>query len=132
MTRLRFRVEKLIRDGLPAMMRGQGLAVFERRLDEAEFVASLKAKLVEEALEAQAAESEGDLVEELADLSEVMLVLARTQGLSAADIETRRLTKQSGRGGFGGRIFNAAVEIDEGLPAADYYLARPTQYPRVE
>lgn len=46
---MRFRVQKLIRDQLPTIMRAQGLAVFDRRLGDAEFVAALKDKLVEEA-----------------------------------------------------------------------------------
>ena len=36
---MRFRVQKLIRDRLPAIMRAQGLKVFDRRLNDAEFVA---------------------------------------------------------------------------------------------
>ena len=35
MTKLRFKVDKLIRDRLPAKMQAQGLTVFTRRLDEA-------------------------------------------------------------------------------------------------
>jgi predicted house-cleaning noncanonical NTP pyrophosphatase (MazG superfamily) len=127
---MRFRVEKLIRDGLPAMMRAQGLQVFERRMDDAEFVAALKAKLVEEAAEARDAVSPEELAEELADLTEVVRALAEAAGLSLADIEARRLAKRAERGGFEGRVFNAAVEAHDGSPAADYYLARPRQYPR--
>lgn len=132
MARLRFKVEKLIRDKLPAIMRGQGLAVFDHRLDDAAFDASLRTKLLEEAAEAQAAADRDELAGELADLSEVILALGALHGLSAADIEAKRLAKRDERGGFDARVFNAAVEAEEGLPAADYYLARPLQYPRVK
>ena len=128
---VRFRVEKLIRDRLPAIMRAQGLAVFDRRLDDAAFVDALKAKLLEEAAEAQAAVSGEELAGELADLSEVILALAQAHGLTADDIEARRLAKRAERGGFEDRVYNAAVEAEDGLPAADYYLARPGQYPRI-
>ncbi len=128
---MRFRVEKLIRDKLPAIMRAQGLAVFDRRLDEDAFRASLREKIVEEALEARSAVSRDDLLGELADLTEVILALAEAEGLTQGDIETIRLAKREERGGFDDRVFNAAVEAEEGLPAADYYLARPSQYPRV-
>lgn len=128
---MRFRVEKLIRDKLPAIMRAQGLAVFDRRLDDDAFRASLREKIVEEALEVQAAASRDDLLGELADLTEVILALAAAEGLTPADIETSRLAKREERGGFDHRVFNAAVEAEEGLPAADYYLSRPSQYPRV-
>lgn len=127
---MRFRVEKLIRDRLPEIMRAQGLAVFDRRLDDEAFAQALKAKLLEEAAEAGATRDAEDLAGELADLSEVMLALAQLNGLTAQDIEARRLAKRAERGGFDDRVYNAAVEAEDGLPAADYYLARPEQYPR--
>lgn len=127
---LRFKVDKLIRDKLPAMMQAQGLTVFTRRLGDAEFAARLKDKLVEEACEARAAPSRSELIDELADLREVMLTLAAVGGLCEHEIEARRLAKREERGGFDGRVHNAAVEGDEGWAGVAYYLARPRQYPR--
>ncbi|HEY9236108.1 MULTISPECIES: nucleoside triphosphate pyrophosphohydrolase [Phenylobacterium] len=127
---MRFRVQKLIRDGLPQMMRDQGLAVFERQLDHDEFVSALKNKLAEEAGEVRDAASPAELAAELADVMEVIAALAQASGLTMEEIETQRLAKRAARGGFDQRIFNAAVEAVDGLPAADYYLARPAQYPR--
>ena len=126
---MRFKVGKLIRDGLPAMMRAQGLAVFERRLDEDEFRAALREKLLEEAAEAREATAD-ELAGELADALEIARALAGAHAISWDEVEARRLAKRAERGGFDGRIFNAAVEAQDGLPAADYYLARPDQYPR--
>ncbi len=129
---MRFRVGKLIRDKLPQMMRDQGLAVFERRLGEAEFVAALKAKLVEEAAEVLDAATPAELVGELADVMEVIRALAEASGVSLDDVEAHRQAKRAERGGFDERVFNAAVEAGDDLPAAAYYLARPKQYPREE
>ena len=126
---LRFKVDKLIRDGLPEMMRRQGLSVFIRRLDEAEFVQRLKDKLVEEAGEAHSAASRDALVEELADLREVVLALLAATGISEAEVEDVRTRKRAERGGFDYRVHNAAVEGEAGADAVAYYLARPTQYP---
>jgi len=128
---LRFRVDKLIRDRLPAIMRGQGLSVFDRRLGDAEFDARLRDKLVEEALEARSATSRAELIDELADLSEVMDALAQVNGVTKDEIEVRRLAKRAERGGFDERVYNAAVEGEADLPAVAYYLARPQQYPQV-
>lgn len=128
---LRFRVEKLIRDKLPEIMRGQGLAVFDRRLDDAGYLAALKVKLVEEAAEARDAITADELAGELADLAEVTLALMAAAGLSADDVEQRRLAKHAERGGFDNRVFNAAVEGAPDLPAVGYYLDRPVQYPQV-
>lgn len=128
---LRFRVEKLIRDKLPEIMRGQGLAVFDRRLDDAAFIEALKTKLCEEAAEARDARSRDELAEELADLSEVVLALMSAAGVTAEEVEAKRLAKRAERGGFDERVYNAAVEGPPDLPAVAYYLARPLQYPEV-
>ncbi|MBA4014366.1 MAG: hypothetical protein C0481_21115 [Phenylobacterium sp.] len=126
---MRFRVQKLIRDRLPEIMRGQGLAVFDRRLDDAEFVSALGDKLVEEANEARLANPD-EIAGELADVLEVVHALAAAHGLSLQEVEVARLAKRAERGGFDARVYNAAVEATDGLPAAAYYLARPLQYPR--
>lgn len=127
---MRFRVQKLIRDRLPAIMRAQGLQVFDRRLNDGEFIAALKDKLVEEAQEVGVAANQGDLIDELADVMEVIAALADASGVTAGEIEARRQAKRAERGGFDERVFNAAVEARDGLPAAEYYLARPMHYPR--
>jgi predicted house-cleaning noncanonical NTP pyrophosphatase (MazG superfamily) len=128
---LRFRVEKLIRDKLPAIMRDAGLRVFERRLETDEFVQSLKAKLAEETAEVAEADSPDDLLGELADVLEVVLALAQANSFTPADLEARRLAKRAERGGFDARIYNAAVEAEEGCPALAYYLDQPDRYPRL-
>lgn len=125
----RFRVEKLIRDRLPAIMRAQGLAVFDRRMDDAEYEAALRTKLVEEAAEARDAAGRADLVDELADIAEVTAALAALHDITPAEVEAARLAKRAARGGFDERVWNAAVSAPPGAPALAYYLARPEQYP---
>lgn len=128
---LRFRVEKLIRDKLPQIMRASGLTVFDRQLDGNEFIRCLKLKLVEEAAEAVAADTPAEVLAELADVLEVILALTQASGFSPADLETARLTKLEQRGGFADRVYNAAVEANEACPALTYYTERPEQYPQV-
>ncbi|MBS0412108.1 MAG: nucleoside triphosphate pyrophosphohydrolase [Proteobacteria bacterium] len=129
---LRFRVGKLIRDRLVAIMRADGLNTFERALPLPDFRAALAAKLVEEAHEVAAAETRADLVEELADVAEVLLALTDAHGITAAEVEAARQAKRAAKGGFDGRVWNAAVAAPEGSPALDYYLARPQLYPLEE
>lgn len=128
---LRFRVEKLIRDKLPQIVREAGLNVFDRRLEDAEFVQSLKVKLAEETAEVAAATSADEVLGELADVMEVVLALADAHGFTPADLEAARRSKFEERGGFAARIYNAAVEADESCPAVAYYVARPEKYPRL-
>ena len=127
---LRFRFEKLIRDRLPEIMRAQGQRVIDRPLDQAAYLAELKKKLVEEAAEAAAADADS-LVEELADVLEVVVALGRACGKDAVEIEAKRLEKRAERGGFEQRTYVVSVEAEAGSPNAAYYLARPEQYPRL-
>ena len=129
--RLRFHVDKLIRDRMPEIMGAQGLTVFTRRLEDGEFIQRLKEKLVEEAVEARVSTSRAELVDELADVAEVMLALAEASGVDAAEVEARRLATRAERGGFDARLHNAAVEGEEGCAGVAYHLARPAQYPKV-
>jgi len=69
----RFKVGKLIRDKLPSIMRDQGLRIFEHSMDDEAFEAALRAKLIEEAAEAQSAQTRTDLAHELADCQRRML-----------------------------------------------------------
>lgn len=128
----RYRVEKLIRDKLPAIMRAQGLAVYDRRLPPAEFETALRAKLVEEAAEASGAIGRAELIDELADIAEVTAALRALHAITPEDVEAARLAKRDARGGFDQAVWNAAVSAPLGAPALDYYLAQPQQYPQEE
>jgi predicted house-cleaning noncanonical NTP pyrophosphatase (MazG superfamily) len=127
----RFRVEKLIRDKLPAIMRAQGLTVHDRRLEDDEYRAALVAKLAEEAAEAGGAAGDPRaLLEELADVTEVILALLAAHGFTPAQLEAVRLAKREQRGGFDERVYNAAVSAPDGAPALNYYIGRPN-YPEI-
>ncbi|MET0388144.1 MAG: nucleoside triphosphate pyrophosphohydrolase [Polyangiales bacterium] len=129
---IRFRVEKLIRDRLPELMRSWGLRVTTRQLDPAELIACLRAKLQEEAAEVQQAPSRAALLEELADVTEVVQALCEVSGITPLELEACRLAKQRERGGFAAGVYSVEVAAEVGAAAADYYLARPSTYPRIE
>jgi predicted house-cleaning noncanonical NTP pyrophosphatase (MazG superfamily) len=91
---------KLVRDRIPEIMAAKGLAFETRVLDGQEFKQALLLKLIEEAGEAQAAETQDDLVGELADLAEVVLAISTAHGITAAEIEQARRDKLEKRGAF--------------------------------
>jgi predicted house-cleaning noncanonical NTP pyrophosphatase (MazG superfamily) len=128
----RFKVDKLIRDKLPQIMRASGIQVFERVMEKDEYLKRLKDKLLEEAKEVIASGSEKEMREELADLLEVILALAKAYGVELADIQQAAEQKREDKGGFDNRIYNAFVEIEPGNPSLGYYRARPDQYPEVK
>ena len=127
----RFKVEKLIRDRLPEIMRAQGITAFPRILTDGEYVAQLKLKIVEEAQEASAARDADELLWELADVMEVVRALAAATGLSLENIERARLEKRERRGGFDARVYNTAVDIPADCPQLSYYTDRPDAYPEI-
>lgn len=127
-----FKVDKLIRDKLPQIMRASGIQVFERAMEKDEYLKRLKDKLLEEAKEVIASGSEKEMREELADLLEVMLSLAKAYGMEFADIQQAAEQKRADKGGFDNRIYNAFAPIEAGNPSLGYYRARPDQYPEVK
>lgn len=91
--------EKLIRDFIPAIAADSGQHLTVRAASAHEMPALLRRKLLEEA--AEAVEADGKhLVEELADVLEVVRVLAAVQGFDVAEVERARVAKASERGGF--------------------------------
>ena len=78
---------------------GRGAEV--RHLVGDDLVAALAKKLVEEAHEAaEAIGKRGDLVEELADVREVMSALMATQGITDQDVAVAAAAKALNRGAF--------------------------------
>ncbi|GLW59529.1 nucleoside triphosphate pyrophosphohydrolase [Kitasatospora phosalacinea] len=94
---------KLVRDRIPEIIREAGREPEVYVADDAEYVARLGAKLHEEADEVQAA-SRDEVLEELADLLEVVRALAVVHGADFSRVEEIRRKKAEERGGFAGRI----------------------------
>ncbi len=90
--------EKLVRDGIPAILDKKGIPYEKRIASDAEYRTELIKKLVEEAAEFA---EQGD-PEELADVLEVIEALRKLP--EYVDAETLRLVKREERGGFDERI----------------------------
>jgi predicted house-cleaning noncanonical NTP pyrophosphatase (MazG superfamily) len=103
---------KLVRDQIPGIIARDGYQAVTRVLDHAGYRAALRAKLLEEAQEAQAA-AEEQLLSELADVLEVLQALASAHGARWEDIESEAARERAERGGFDQRIFVEYVEQPE-------------------
>ncbi|WP_424356605.1 hypothetical protein [Methanocella sp. MCL-LM] len=88
---------KLVRDRIPEIMRLQGKDPEVERISGERLRRALKDKLVEEAEEVRQTD---DLVEELADVLEVVDALIDAYGLDHGEIEHVRADKKAKRGGF--------------------------------
>jgi predicted house-cleaning noncanonical NTP pyrophosphatase (MazG superfamily) len=91
--------EKLIRDGIPKLAADAGDPITVRTATPAELPALLRAKLTEETAEAIDAGEDG-LLGELADVLEVVHVIAALHGHTPADLEQARVDKAGARGRF--------------------------------
>jgi predicted house-cleaning noncanonical NTP pyrophosphatase (MazG superfamily) len=106
---MRVTYHKLVRDQIPAIIAADGHQPVTRILDHAGYEAALRAKLLEEAHEAQAAPDE-QLASELADVLEVLQALAAAHDMSWEDIVFEASRKRAERGGFDNRIFLEYVD----------------------
>jgi predicted house-cleaning noncanonical NTP pyrophosphatase (MazG superfamily) len=106
---MRLDYHKLVRDGIPRIIEADGGKPVTRVLDQAGYLAALRAKLLEEAEEAQAA-PDRQLRAELADVLEVLRALATAHGLNWEDVEAEAARKRDERGGFDQRIFLEYVD----------------------
>ena len=95
--------EKLVRDRIPAIIRGEGKQYEIRTLSNSEYRRALRKKLVEEAREA-ACSSEADLASELGDLLEVVDAIAKAYDIDQTTVQDKRIAKRLERGGFDKRI----------------------------
>lgn len=128
----RFVVNKLIRDNMIEFQTKQGVVLHERILDTAEFNQRIHEKLIEEAHEVIEARTRQDLIEELADLTEVMHAIMTHHKILLTEVEQTRLKKHAERGGFEKKIFSTTIDIRDDKPALAYYKARPQQYPEID
>ena len=96
---------KLVRDGIPEIIRADGKECEMEGLDDGAFLAALDKKMTEELQEY----FESHSAEELVDLLEVIYAAADALGYSREQLEELRIRKAEKRGGFGQKIFLKTV-----------------------
>lgn len=125
-----FKMNKLIRDQIPDQMLAKGIVMHNRVVDKEEFIQKLKDKLLEECQEVIQSHTSEELLEELADVLEVIHALSSALDLPIEQIEQKRLEKRKQKGGFEGKIFNHHVDIDEENPSITY-LSQTKRYSQI-
>lgn len=126
-----FKQEKLWRDKLPDKMVKMGSVIHIKQLDDGEYDHQLRVKFIEEAEEVKVAKSRKELMEELADVLEVIDSLCALHNLSRSEIEMVQEKKRAERGGFLERKFVTIAEHPEGSFGEHYCLAQPEKYPEI-
>lgn len=96
---------KLVRDKIPEIIENNGEVSITRILDDKEFRKELFLKLKEEVGEVLEAKSSDDVLEELADVYELLVSIAELENHSISDVVEIAHKKKEKRGGFQKRIF---------------------------
>ncbi|MDH6484444.1 nucleoside triphosphate pyrophosphohydrolase [Streptomyces sp. SAI-127] len=95
---------KLVRDGIPEIIRASGAQPVLYTAGPAEYSARLRDKLREEVDEFLAAENSQQALEELADVLEVLRALSGDLGADWHVVESVRTAKAAERGSFDSRL----------------------------
>jgi predicted house-cleaning noncanonical NTP pyrophosphatase (MazG superfamily) len=114
---MRIAYGKLVRDGVPEVIRGSGRACATEVLAERDYRRALLEKLVEEAQEAAAAGPDG-LPGELADVCEVLDAILEAYAISRPVVQARQAEKRRQRGGFQRRLRLLWVEAADPVGGA--------------
>ena len=131
MTFRTFKQNKLWRDKAVELMEQTGSKIHWRRLDDNVFAEELKIKFMEEALEVASATTNEQLIEELADILEVVSSLCEIHNFTMEDIVAAKQKKNEKRGSFKGRKFVKVAEHLVGSFGEKYCLADPEKYPEI-
>lgn len=96
---------KLVRDNIPNIIASNNEVAVTRVLDDEEYRAELYKKLKEECGEVIEASTSRDVLEELADVLEVVKAIAQLENKEIGDIMEIAEEKKIKRGGFEKRIY---------------------------
>jgi predicted house-cleaning noncanonical NTP pyrophosphatase (MazG superfamily) len=127
----KFKQNKLWRDKVVDLLEQMGSKIHWTRLETNQFGEQLKIKLLEEAQEVCKATTKESLLEELADVLEVITSFCELHEASLNDIIDLKGKKHQERGGFQGRKFVTVAEHPIGSFGEKYCLNDPEKYPEI-
>lgn len=126
-----FKQHKLWRDKAVDQS-NQGSRIHWIQLSDSEFCKQLKLKLVDEANDALHATTKETIIEELADILEVIDALAQACKISQKELIAYKKTKRDKKGGFEGRKFVTFAEHPSDSFGERYCLANPEKFPEIK
>jgi len=113
------------------MMEEMGSIIHVEKLTDIQYNKQLRFKLLEEAEEVRFAKSQQELLEELADVLEVIDSLCALHNLTHKEIKKVQEKKRNKRGGFVGRKFVSIAEHPDNSFGSNYCLSSPKKYPEI-
>jgi predicted house-cleaning noncanonical NTP pyrophosphatase (MazG superfamily) len=128
----RFLLDKLGRDKAEELFKDQGCKLKYHIVEENdEFLDALTQKMVEELEEVFSCETKEQVIEELADLEEVMAAFKKLIDVDQKDIDAVKKAKFEKKGGFEKRVYVEYVDVPEGTEQYNYFMTDPEKYPEI-
>jgi predicted house-cleaning noncanonical NTP pyrophosphatase (MazG superfamily) len=121
--------DKLVRDKQVEIFNNRKIVSTFKVLSAQEKEHYLKLKLIEEAEEIFLAKDREELIEEIADIQEVLESLKNSMAICDKEIEEKALSKQNLKGSFDIGIYIKHIEMDEDNILNQYFKKHPQKYP---
>ena len=100
---------KLIRDRIPENIQNDNKSCIVEILDEPRFIAELMKKLIEESMELNEATNRDEIINELADLHEIIDTIKVTHAISDSEVQEKQHKKAQTNGRFEKRLYLVSV-----------------------
>lgn len=123
-----FRLNKLVRAKLVDLYRQQSQVPSYRLLDQQELKKALLMKLVEEVHEL----SKENLVEELADIEQVLDDIKVAYKIDNNEIKAAKQAKLTHKGGFSEGVFIETIQLQDDDKWVAYYRASPELFEEIK
>ncbi|HSW75520.1 MAG TPA: nucleoside triphosphate pyrophosphohydrolase [Candidatus Saccharimonadales bacterium] len=127
-----FKQNKLFRDKISDLLEPLGSKLYWIELSEQDFQKQLKIKLIEEAHEVQQAASKESILDELADILEVVDALRQSYGFTTKQLNDYKQKKREEKGGFDGKKFITFAEHPINSSMEKYCLENSDKYPEIK
>lgn len=127
----KFQQNKLWRDKAIELLEQTGSKIHWIQLNDQEFEEQLRIKFAEESQEVIKSTTKEQLIEELADILEVIASFGDVYEFTLQDVIDAQIKKKQARGGFSGRKFVTIAEHQDGSFGTQYCLADPNKYPEI-
>ena len=101
---------KLVRDKIPQIIQNEGKVVYYSMLDGENLRKMLKVKLIEESRDVSKAMTKEEMINELADVSEVIEAIYEVFGIEEIDVDLVKNKKIQEKGAFKSGAYLMCVE----------------------
>lgn len=124
-----FKVAKLVRDKALENLVAEGAIVHHQILPKEMVVKVLKDKILEEASEVVEGKNKEAIVEEIADLMEVVMTFMDHLSITIEEVNAIRDQKNARTGSFKTALYIDKIVVQKGSSQEEHFLQQPHKYP---